>query len=278
MFEHLARVWSAGRLTQPSEPGLLCVGLALEQLVEMVAVVARQRVVQQAIKVSVGARDRLGADAFDNVERRNDDMPLTQIIEHLPRENYSLVRLHGQLAQPVYRLSVGDDAKRGQAQITPQLQQVLTTGRLAGRVLRPARWINAKRLADPLQHHLTGLSVNRQFLPWKAQQAKLHGETQPVGVAPALAVQRQVSFAERIPSNQVVAVLRQYQQRFPFEGGQADLAGHDHTGRRRWTIPYPPIWRKTSPRNMAVPQRLTSKVLAPYQRSASITTPHAAAG
>ena len=45
--------------------------------------IGRQQLGQQAVKVSVGTHDRLGADAFDNVERRDDDTSLAQIIEHL---------------------------------------------------------------------------------------------------------------------------------------------------------------------------------------------------
>ena len=118
-------------------------------------------------------------------------------------------------------------------------------------------------LTDPLQHRPAELRVHCQSLPWKARQTKLRSETQPVGVAQTLADQRQAGFAECVPSNQVVAVLRQRQQRFRFEGGQDDWRGMIAPTGGGGTIRYPPDQQKTSLGNVSASRRFNGDALAP---------------
>src|SRR5208282_3093242 len=70
MLEHVPGVGFDGRLAQPRQPGRFAAFLALEKIVQTSAVETRERICQSRIDASVGARDRLGADALDDIQRR----------------------------------------------------------------------------------------------------------------------------------------------------------------------------------------------------------------
>jgi hypothetical protein len=67
----------------------------------------------------------------------------------------------------------------------------------------------------------------QQPLAWKAQQAQLHSNPQPVRIAASQANQRQVSLAERVMPDQFVFGIGQCQQASPLGGGQDRMAWHE---------------------------------------------------
>ena len=70
VFEHVPRVWLDGRLAQPRQPRQprrLAAFLALEKFVQALPVNGRQGVRQCGVNAPVGAGDRLGADAFNDI-------------------------------------------------------------------------------------------------------------------------------------------------------------------------------------------------------------------
>jgi hypothetical protein len=57
----------------------------------------RQRFGQGIVDAPVGAGDRLGADALDNIQRRQDDVSVPQRFEDAAGQHDALVGLQGQL-------------------------------------------------------------------------------------------------------------------------------------------------------------------------------------
>ena len=150
VFEHVARVRFGGRLAQPSQPGHLAVAAALEQVIEATAMHVRKRFGQGFVDAPVGAGDGLGADALDDIERRKDDVPVSQRIKNAGGQHDALVRLQGELSRSPHRLPVMRQAERLQTQVGAQFKQMLAPGFLALGVLRPATRIGAQLLRDPL--------------------------------------------------------------------------------------------------------------------------------
>ena len=78
MFQHVARVRFDRRLAQPGQPGRLAVVSAFQQIVEAVAMRVRQWFEKGFVDAPIGACDALGADALDDIQRRQDDVPVAQ--------------------------------------------------------------------------------------------------------------------------------------------------------------------------------------------------------
>ena len=93
VLEHVTGVRFDRRLAQPSQPGRFTDLLALEQIVETMPVPARQRLGQGFVDAPVGAGDRLGTDSLDDIQCRQDDVPVSQRIEDAYRQHNALVSL-----------------------------------------------------------------------------------------------------------------------------------------------------------------------------------------
>ena len=117
VFEHVARVRFGGRLAQPSQPGRLAVVAALEQVIEATAMHVRKRFRQGFVDAPVGAGGGLGADALDDIERRKDDVPVSQRTQDAGGQHDALVRLQGELGRSPHRLPVMRQAERLQTQV-----------------------------------------------------------------------------------------------------------------------------------------------------------------
>jgi hypothetical protein len=76
----------------------------------------------------VGAGDRLGTDALDNIQRRQDDVSVPQVVENTVGQHDALVGLQGQLGRGMDSLPIVRQAERLHAQICTQLKQMLAPG------------------------------------------------------------------------------------------------------------------------------------------------------
>ncbi len=117
----------------------------------------------------VGAGDRLGTDALDNIQRRQDDVSVPQVVENTVGQHDALVGLQGQLGRGMDSLPIVRQAERLHAQICTQLKQMLAPGFFPLCILWPARWIDAQLPSDPLQQGHRHRSVGQQALTGKAQ-------------------------------------------------------------------------------------------------------------
>ena len=165
---------------------------------------ARQQLGQGFIDAPVGAGDGLGADALDDIQRRQDDVPVAQRVKDAGSQHDALIRLQGQLGRCFDGLAVMGQTERHHAQVCPQFEQVFAPGFIALGVQRPACGISAQLPSDPLQQGHRHCGIGKQSLTRKAQQAQLHPYTEPVRVAAPLANQRQVGLAEGVEPDQLI--------------------------------------------------------------------------
>ena len=212
VLQHVARVRLDRRLAQRGQPGQLAAAPALEQRVQVPKVGVRQRLGQCAVDAAVRSRHRLGADALDHVERRRDDMAAAQHVERVAGQHHTLVGLQRQLGERVNRLAEVAEAKRRQAEVGTQLDQMLAPRLLTLGVLRPTHRVDAQLARDPVQQRHRHGAINGQALAGIAKQAHLYREAQPVCVAAALPDQRQVVVVEGVVLDQFVLGVWQGQQ------------------------------------------------------------------
>ena len=151
VFEHVPRVRLGRGLAQPGQPSGLAVVAAFEQIVEAAAMCVRQRFGQGVVDAPVGAGDRFGTDALDNIQRRQDDVLVSQSVEDAAGQHDALVGLQGQVGRGMDSLPIVRQAERLHAQVRPQFEQVFAPGFLPLGILRPTRRVESQLPSDPLQ-------------------------------------------------------------------------------------------------------------------------------
>ena len=169
VFEHVPRVRLDWRLAQPGQPGCFTVVAALEQVIKATAMRVRQRFGKGIVDAPVGAGDRLGADALDNIQRRQDDVPVAKRVEVAAGQHDALVGLQGQLGRGMNSLPIVRQAERFHAQIRAQLKQVFASGFLPLGILWPTGRVEPQLPSDPLQQGHRHRSVGQQALTREAQ-------------------------------------------------------------------------------------------------------------
>lgn len=111
----------------------------------------RQRFSQGILDAPVGACDRFGTDAFDNIQRRQDNVLVPQGVEDAAGQHDALVGLQGQLGRGMDSLPIVRQAERLHAQVRPQFEQMFAPGFLPLGILRPTRRVEPQLPSDPLQ-------------------------------------------------------------------------------------------------------------------------------
>jgi len=154
VLDHVPRVGFQRRLPQPQlpqphQPGEVAVRSEPQQVVEETAMMVVQRLDQGPVDASVGARDGLGAGAFDDGQRRQDDPPMAQRLQRVFREQQPLVGLHRKVGQRLRQVAEVGQAERRQPEIGAQLLEVLAPRLVALAILRPSARLGsaARRVA-----------------------------------------------------------------------------------------------------------------------------------
>ena len=111
----------------------------------------RQRFGQGIVDAPVGAGNRLGTNALDNIQRRQDDVSVSQSVEDAAGQHDALVGLQGQVGRGMDSLPIVRQAERLHAQVRPQFEQVFAPGFLPHGILRPTRRVESQLPSDPLQ-------------------------------------------------------------------------------------------------------------------------------
>ncbi len=186
----------------------------------------RKRFGQGVMDAPVGAGDRLGTDALDNIQRRQDDVSVPQCVEDTAGQYDALVGLQSQLGRDMDGLLVVRQTERLHAQVRPQFEQVFAPGFLALGILRPTCRVEPQLPPDPLQQGSRHGGVWQQSLAREAQQAQLHCDAQAIGVAAPLTDQRQIGLAEGVVPDEFVFGVGQGQQAVALSSGQDRTAGH----------------------------------------------------
>ena len=101
----------------------------------------RQGFGQRGVDAPRGARDRLGTDPLDDIDRRQQDRLATQVPDQRAGQHDALVGLPRQVVQAVHREPVVPHGERPEAEHGLQFDQVLPACLVAPAVLGPAfRW------------------------------------------------------------------------------------------------------------------------------------------
>ena len=138
MFEHVLGVGRARGLAQPDERADLAVLSQVQQGVELPPMLRRQRFGQRGVDASRGARDRLGADPFDDLDRRQQDRLATQVLDERAGQHDALVGLPREVVEVVHRGPVVPHGERPEAEDGLQLDQMLPARLVALGRTRPS--------------------------------------------------------------------------------------------------------------------------------------------
>ena len=93
VLAHVARIRFRGRLAQPAKPGGLAAFPALEQFVQALAVLARQRFRQRRMDAPVRARDGFGAYTLDDARGRQQHVLSPQAVHQRGGQHDAFVGL-----------------------------------------------------------------------------------------------------------------------------------------------------------------------------------------
>lgn len=144
----------------------------------------RQRDRKGSVDSTVGAGDRLGTGALDDIQRRNDDVAMAKSVQHRSGQHEALVRLQGQFGRALHGLSIVRQAERLQPRVGTQFEQMFAPGLLSQRIPWPARQVRAELLPDSLQQMSGHVDVGQQALPRIAQKTQLHRDAESIWIAP----------------------------------------------------------------------------------------------
>ena len=155
-----------------------------------------------------GKSDRLGTDPLDYVRRRQQDRPPAQILDECLRKHEALVGLHCQVDERQYGRTVVSHGKRAQVQHGLQLEQMFAARLGSSRVFFPERRINIELPGNTRQQRRWRLDASAEGDARVAHAGKLDRKSQAVGCATVLVNQRQLRFAERVVTDEVIAAIR----------------------------------------------------------------------
>ena len=199
VLAHVPRVRLDRRLAQPGQPCRLAAVTALEQLVQSLMMLIRQRVGQRGVDAPIGAGDGLGADALDHVGGGQQQALPPQAGDQRGGQHDALVDLPRQLVQAVNGEAIVLRCSEAlQAQVGLQFEQVLAArlGPLA---------VSAPGIRGHLDlggHHPQQGHERCRICPQdragEPKVAKLDSETQPVRRPAPLADECQVGIAEGV--------------------------------------------------------------------------------
>ena len=216
VFKHVPRVRLGRRLAQPRQPGSLAALLALEQLVQALAVDGRQGIRQCGVNVPIRAGDRFCAGALDGVYDRQDDALPPEIFDQRTGQHDSLVGLQGQLGQRMHLSFVIAHGEGLESEQRLKLDQMLPPGLLALTVLIPVfhRYFELRR--HHTQQGRKRWLIDTQDDARKSQIAKLDSKAKPVCRPAMLANDQQVGFTERVVPDEFILGSRQCKQAVAF--------------------------------------------------------------
>ncbi len=117
--------------------------------------------------------------------------------------------------------------KAAQTQVAPQLADVLAAGFVALGVVGEQGGRDAGLVRHEGHHRRRRDIAGRQDVAWKAQQAELDGEAEPVAGAPLAANQRQVFQAEDVMAGHIFRNVRDGEEPGALLGGEKAAAGHE---------------------------------------------------
>jgi hypothetical protein len=222
-------MWRVGlgwRLAQPRQLRSLAALLALEQLVQALAVNRRQGVRQRGVNAPVGAGDGFCAGALNGVYDRQDDALLPEIFDQRTGQYDALVSLQGQLGQRMHRLSVMAHGEGLESEQRLKLNQMLPPGLLALTVLIPAFLRHFELRRHHAQQGRERWLINTQDDARKSQIAKLNSKAKPVFRPAMLANDGQVGFTERVVPDELILGSRQGKQAVALGGRKNRTTGH----------------------------------------------------